>query len=189
MEIVKNSIQGVFEITLKPIADNRGFFMRTYDLQIFNQNGLQTQWVQENHSKSIQKDIIRGLHLQLPPFAETKMIRCIKGEVMDVFVDLRKNSPTFGKWGSVIISESNFKCVYIPKGFAHGFCSLTGNCEVVYKVDNYYNKPSELGIIWNDPDVGIAWPVDKPILSEKDSMNMTLKQFIEKYQFIDVENV
>jgi len=149
------------------------FFVRTYDNNVFNENGLKFDWVQENHSKTVKSGTIRGLHFQLPPFAETKLVRCIRGKILDVFVDLRKNSPTFGKWDSIILSEDNYKMVLIPKGFAHGFLTLTDNCKVIYKVDNYYNPEYECGLIWNDSDLNINWGIDNPILSEKDKKNIT----------------
>lgn len=186
MKIEELKIKGVFEITLNPRVDDRGFFMRTFDTKIFDEAGINNNWVQENHSKTIKKSTIRGLHFQLPPFAETKLIRCIRGEVLDVFVDLRKNSDTFGKWGSVILSEDNYKMLLIPRGFAHGFCTLTDYCEVVYKVDNYYSPVYERGLLWNDKDLNINWPVENPILSDKDKNNMTLAEFINKYNSIEI---
>ena len=177
MEIKEKKISGTFEIILNSIIDNRGFFMRTYDDKIFEEFGIDNKWVQENHSKSLDKGIIRGLHFQFPPFAETKLIRAIRGTVLDVFVDLRKNSKTFGQWDSVELSEENKKMVYIPRGFAHGFCTLTENCEVVYKVDNYYAPDYECGIIWNDAGLDIDWGIKNPILSKKDQRNMTLAEF------------
>ncbi len=187
MEIKQKKIKGVFEISLKPHQDNRGFFMRTFDDKIFREVGLERNWVQENHSRSEKKGIIRGLHFQLPPFTETKMVRCIRGAVWDVFVDLRKNSPTFGQWDGIELSAENKKMIFIPKGFAHGFCTLTEISEVVYKVDNYYAPEHERGLLWNDKTIGINWPVDKPILSAKDEKNMTLEEFIEKYKYLEIE--
>ena len=179
MEFIEKKLKGAFEIKLKPIGDNRGFFMRVFDDKLFEAAGLNYKWVQENHSKSEKKGIIRGLHLQLPPFAETKLIRAIRGEVLDVFVDLRKGSPTFGQWDSVLLSEKTYNYVLVPRGFAHSICTLTDKCEVIYKVDNYYSPEHEIGIIWNDKDININWPVSNPILSKKDSNNMTLKEYIE----------
>lgn len=186
MEFIKKNLKGVFEINLKPYEDQRGFFMRTFDLKSFEEAGIQQQWVQENHSKSTQKGILRGLHFQLPPFAETKLVRCIRGKVLDVFVDLRKNSKTFGQWDAAELSEENKKMVLIPRGFAHGFCTLTDISEVVYKVDNYYSPDHECGIIWNDPDLGIDWAIENPTLSEKDRNNLTLKEFIQRHSAIEV---
>ncbi len=181
MNIKERKLKGVFEISLKPLADNRGFFMRTFDDKIFKEAGLERNWVQENHSRSEEKGIIRGLHFQLPPFTETKMVRCINGAVLDVFVDLRKDSPTFGHWDSIELTAENKKMIFIPRGFAHGFCTLTDISEVVYKVDNYYSPENERGLLWNDKSVGINWPTNKPILSDKDQKNMTFEEFIKEY--------
>ena len=151
--------------------------MRTYDLEFFKENGIHREWVQENHSCSIQKGIIRGLHFQLPPYSETKLVRCIRGSVLDVFVDLRKDSNTFGKWDSIVLSDENKRMIFIPRGFAHGFCTLTTESEVLYKVDNYYNKQSEHGIKWDDTDLNIQWGVNHPIISDKDSKNLSFNEF------------
>lgn len=186
MEFIKQAIEDVFEVRLNPHMDNRGFFMRTFDDEIFINMNLKRKWVQENHSKSKKKGLIRGLHFQLPPYTETKLIRAIRGEVLDVFVDLRKDSSTFGQWGSILLSENKFNCAFIPRGFAHGFCTLTEICEVVYKVDNYYAPKYECGIIWDDIDLNINWPVSNPVLSEKDKKNLTLKEFIEKYNSLEI---
>ncbi len=184
MEIKERKIKGTFEITLNPILDDRGFFMRTFDDAIFKEKGLERKWVQENHSRSEEKGIIRGLHFQLPPFTETKLVRCVKGAVLDVFVDLRKDSETFGQWDSIELSEDNKKMIFIPRGFAHGFCTLTEISEILYKVDNFYSPKFECGLLWNDNDVGIKWPTNSPILSEKDKKNMTLQEFISNHKFI-----
>lgn len=186
MLITKGKFNGIYIIELKPFIDERGFFMRTYDENIFIENGIVRKWVQENHSKSLKKGIIRGLHFQLPPYSETKLVRCIRGRIQDVFVDLRKNSKTFGKWDSLELSDDNFKCVLIPKGFAHGFCTLTENCEVVYKIDNYYLKEKECGLIWNDVNLNIKWETDDPYISDKDKNNITFEEFILKYKYIIV---
>ena len=162
--------------------------MRTFDMDIFNAAGINRQWVQENHSRSEQKGIIRGLHFQLPPYAETKLVRCIRGAILDVFVDIRKGSLTFGKWDSIELSEENKKCILIPRGFAHGFCTLTDVSEVMYKVDNYYSKENERGLLWNDIEIGIEWPVDSPILSAKDQNNQTLADFIKEHGKIEILN-
>ncbi len=184
MEIKERKLKGVFEITLNPHLDDRGFFMRTFDIKIFKEAGLGRQWVQENHSRSETKGIIRGLHLQIPPFSETKLVRCINGSILDVFVDLRFESVTFGRWDSIELNAENKKMIFIPKGFAHGFCTLTEVSEVVYKVDNYYSKEQEIGLIWNDKDLAIEWPFVNPVLSKKDSKNFTLNEFVNKYNAI-----
>ncbi len=181
MEIKPGKLKGTFEIILDPHTDERGFFMRVFDDKLFKKAGINNKWVQENHSRSEKMGIIRGLHFQLPPFAETKLLRCIRGKVWDVFVDLRKGSSTFGKWDAVKLSEENKKIVLIPRGFAHGFCTLTNISEVIYKVDNYYSPEHECGLLWNDTDLNIDWPIDKPILSDKDKNNMSFAEFLERY--------
>lgn len=186
MEITEGKIKGTYVIDLKPHGDHRGFFMRTYDQQIFTNFGIDRPWVQENHSLSEHANVVRGLHFQLPPFAETKMVRCIQGRVLDVFVDIRKGSPTYGQWDAVEISALNKRMVYIPKGFAHGFATLEAGSEVVYKVDNYYSPENERGLLWNDPALAIKWPVEKPILSDKDQKNLSLAEFTEEYGGIDL---
>ncbi|MDA3954700.1 MAG: dTDP-4-dehydrorhamnose 3,5-epimerase [Bacteroidales bacterium] len=185
MEISERKLKGTYEICLNPHVDNRGFFMRTFDESIFKEKGLERKWVQENHSRSEEKGIIRGLHFQLPPFTETKLVRCIKGKILDVFVDLRKDSKTFGMWDSIELSATNKKMIYIPRGFAHGFCTITNESEILYKVDNFYNAKAEVGIIWNDPDIKINWQVDTPVLSLKDKNNLLLKDFIKHFQGIE----
>ena len=185
--IKERKLRGVFMIQLDPREDKRGFFMRVYDDTIFKKYGIHRNWVQENHSRSVEKGVIRGMHFQFPPYTETKLIRSISGEIYDVFIDLRKDSPTFGKWDSIKLSAENKKMIYIPRGFAHGFCTLTKNCEVVYKVDNYYAPDSEGSIRWDDPDLGIGWPVDNPILSKKDSEAKSFRKFIETYGGLEVD--
>lgn len=180
MIIKSGSIPGIHEITLSPKADHRGHFTRTYDKQKYTELGLVSHWVQENRSFSKKKGTIRGLHLQFEPYAETKLIGVSRGAIFDIFVDLRKGSPTFGSWDSILLTEDNNRMVYIPKGFAHGFCTLTNDCEVVYKVDNYYSPKNEGGVIWNDATLRITWPIIKPILSEKDTKLPNLEEFLRK---------
>ncbi|MCE1201605.1 MAG: dTDP-4-dehydrorhamnose 3,5-epimerase [Bacteroidia bacterium] len=186
MDFKKRRIEGVIEISLNPIRDNRGFFMRTLDEKIFIEEGIVHHWVQENHSKSIKKGIIRGLHFQLPPFSEAKLVRCISGAIFDVFVDLRKDSPTFGQWDSVILNEDNYTMILIPRGLAHGFCTLTTSAEVLYKVDNFYNPDAERGLLWSDHVLNINWPTSEPIVSEKDQKNMTFETFIKQFKHLSV---
>ncbi len=184
MIIKELNIEGVYEIQLESVSDKRGNFTRIFDDKIFSEHNLQTKWVQENHSFSLKKNTIRGLHFQFPPFSETKLVRCIRGEIYDVFVDLRKDSLTFGKWESKILSLNNNKMVIIPRGFAHGYCTLTDNCEVLYKVDNYYNPHKESGIRYNDVDLDIHFPFDwtsNLIMSEKDSSLQSFKEFVKNY--------
>jgi len=186
MLIKESKLKGVFEIDLEPHEDRRGFFMRVYDDKIFKQYGIHRNWVQENQSLSKGKDIIRGLHFQFPPDGETKLVRVISGQVYDVILDLRKGSATFGEWDSFRLSADNKKMIYIPRGFAHGMCTLTKNCVMLYKVDNYYAPESEGIIRWDDPDIGIDWPVDNPVLSERDSRGQSFKEFVETHGGLEV---
>lgn len=186
MEIIERRLKGVYEITLKPHVDGRGFFMRTYDDKIFEKAGINRKWVQENHARSERKNIIRGLHFQHPPYSESKLVRSVVGAVMDVFVDLRKDSLTFGEWDAIKLSAENKKMILIPGGFAHGYQTLTEISEVFYKVDNYYTPESECGLLWNDLGLNIKWPISNPILSGKDKKNMTFSEFKEKYGGLEI---
>jgi dTDP-4-dehydrorhamnose 3,5-epimerase len=186
MLIKEKKLKGVFEINLEAREDRRGFFMRVYDDAIFKRYGIHRNWVQENHSLSTEKGTIRGFHFQFPPHAETKLVRVISGEVYDVILDLRKGSSTFGEWDSIRLSADNKRMIYIPRGFAHGMCTLTKNCVMLYKVDNYYAPESEGTIRWDDPDIGIDWPADNPILSEKDSTAKSFKEFVETHGGLEV---
>jgi dTDP-4-dehydrorhamnose 3,5-epimerase len=186
MQIKKKKLKGVFEITLEPREDNRGLFMRTYDENIFAAAGLNQQWVQENHSYSKKKGTLRGLHFQFPPHAEIKLIRAVRGEIFMVCVDIRRGSPTLGKWESLVLSESNLKAVYVPEGFALGMCALSDDCTLLYKMGAYYMPESQGVIKWNDPDIGIKWPADNPILSERDAAAMSFKEFMAKHKGLSV---
>jgi dTDP-4-dehydrorhamnose 3,5-epimerase len=170
----KLEIPGLILIEPKVFEDGRGFFMETYKMPDFIATGIEGNFVQENHSRS-SKGVLRGLHYQNPPFAQGKLVRVIRGEIFDVSVDIRRGSPTWGKWVGVILSEENKNVLYVPAGLAHGFCVLSKIAEVIYKTTNVYSAESEAGIIWNDEDLNIEWPVKKPILSEKDRRWPTLK--------------
>jgi dTDP-4-dehydrorhamnose 3,5-epimerase len=180
MQIKPLKLSGTYEIILEPRSDERGYFMRVYDEATFQENGLTTAWVQENQSFSKQ-GVIRGLHFQKPPHAETKLVRVVVGTVWDVFVDLRKNSSTYGQWDAIEISEDNKKLVYIPTGFGHGFCALTETALVLYKVDETYHPESEGSLKWNDESLGITWPVKQPLTSPKDAKAMSFKDFVSPF--------
>ncbi len=167
-------IPEVVLIEPKVFEDERGFFMETYKMPDFVTAGIKANFVQDNHSRST-KGILRGLHYQNPPFAQGKLVRVVKGEIFDVAVDIRTGSPTWGKWIGVILSEENKNSLYVPETFAHGFCVLSEVAEVIYKTTNVYSAEAEAGIIWNDEDLNIEWPVKKPILSEKDQSLPSLK--------------
>jgi len=150
--------------------------MRAFDEAVFLKHGLITRWVQENEACSTRLGIVRGLHFQRPPAAETKLVRVVSGRALDVFVDLRRSSPTFGRWGAVQLSAERQNMVYIPKGFAHGYCTLTDRVVMLYKVDAPYSPQLEGGVRWNDPALGVAWPVTEVLLSPKDAALPMLKE-------------
>ncbi|WPP42090.1 dTDP-4-dehydrorhamnose 3,5-epimerase [Paenibacillus hunanensis] len=162
---------------LEPIihGDNRGFFMESYNEQVMNELGINYRFIQDNHSLSVESGVLRGLHYQLNPKAQTKIIHVIAGAIYDVIVDVRKDSDTFGQWMGFILSEDNKRQLLVPQGFAHGFCTLVANTQVIYKVDQYYSPEHDRGILWNDPELGIDWPISDPILSEKDKKHPLLK--------------
>lgn len=162
---------------IEPIVhtDNRGFFMESYNQNLFDENQLNYSFIQDNHSLSKDAGVVRGLHYQLNPKAQTKLVRVLSGAIYDVIVDVRKNSPTYGQWMGVILSEHNHRQLLVPKGFAHGFCTLVPDTEVLYKVDDYYSPEHDRGILWNDPELAIDWPLSNPILSEKDQNHPLLK--------------
>lgn len=165
----KTEVEGIYIIEPKVFGDNRGYFMETYNYNDFAAAGLDMKFVQDNQSKS-KKGVLRGLHLQKKN-PQGKLVRVIKGEVYDVAVDLRKNSPTYGKYVGVILNEENKKQFYIPEGFAHGFVVLSEEAEFTYKCTDFYDPSDEGGILWNDPDINIPWPIDgldEVLLSEKD---------------------
>ena len=160
-------IPDVISITPHLFNDERGYFFENFNHSTFKQDQIDLNFIQENFSKS-KKNVIRGLHFQKNPKAQAKLVTAVSGEIFDVAVDLRKNSPTFGKWVSEILSEVNHKSLYVPEGFAHGFCVLSEGATVVYKINQEYSPDHEQGIIWNDPDIGISWPISASIISEKD---------------------
>ncbi|MDK2907719.1 MAG: dTDP-4-dehydrorhamnose 3,5-epimerase [Candidatus Woesearchaeota archaeon] len=164
MKIERKSINDVLVIIPDVYRDERGYFFESY-----NKSKLPElpDFVQDNQSYSV-KNVIRGLHYQRPPYEQAKLVRALRGKILDVAVDIRKDSPTYGKYVSEILSEDNFKQLFIPRGFAHGFSVLSDEAIVLYKTDNFYNKESEGGIVWNDSKLGIDWMVDNPIVSEKD---------------------
>ena len=175
MKITKTKLDGVVVIEPDVFGDNRGFFMESWNKKKMEEAGLFYDFVQDNHSKSTVKGTIRGIHFQKGDKAQAKLVRCIKGVVLDVAVDLRKNSPTFKQWVGVELSAENKKQLLIPRGFGHGFVTLTDDVEFLYKADNYYAPEADAGIRWNDPDIGVEWGVENPILSEKDKKNPFLK--------------
>ena len=177
MEFKSTKFKDAWIIQPKVFKDVRGFFLESFSNKWFEEKNLTVNFIQDNHSKSAVVGVLRGLHFQLPPYTQTKLVRVTKGKVYDVIVDLRQNSKTYGQWQGFELSEQNFIMLLIPKGFAHAFCTLKPNTEFMYKVDEYYLSDSEDGIIWNDPSINIDWPIKEPILSEKDSKLQTFKEF------------
>ncbi len=176
MQIERTAIPDVVVVTPAKYGDERGFFAEVYNAKSYADAGIDMQFVQDNHSLSAEVGVLRGLHFQLPPFAQDKLVRVTRGSILDVAVDLRRSSPTFGQHVAVEISAENFRQILVPRGFAHGFITREPNTEVMYKVTNYYSPDHDRGIIWNDPDLGIDWRNDgrEPILSGKDSLHPTL---------------
>ncbi|SYX86447.1 dTDP-4-dehydrorhamnose 3,5-epimerase [Paenibacillus alvei] len=176
MRVESLSLSGAHIIEPAIHGDHRGFFMESYNEQRLKEQGISYNFIQDNQSLSAEAGVLRGLHYQLNPKAQTKLIRVITGVIYDVIVDIRKNSPTFGQWVGVTLSEHNHRQLLIPKGFAHGFCTLVPNTQVLYKVDEYYSPANDRGILWNDPALNINWPTSNPILSDKDKLHPTLKE-------------
>ena len=172
MEVIKTDIEGVVIIEPRIFKDERGYFYESFSQREFEEKVCRTVFVQDNQSKS-SYGVLCGLHFQKPPYAQSKLVRCIKGTVLDVAVDIRKGSPTFGKYVAVELSEDNHRQFFIPRGFAHGFAVLSDEAVFQYKCDNFYNKESEGAVAWDDPELCIDWkvPADKVLLSEKDKQN------------------
>lgn len=169
MKIINTQIKDVKILEPSILEDHRGYFMESYNQSLMENLNIKNNYIQDNQSLSVRAGTLRGLHYQLNPKAQTKLVRVLRGAIYDVSVDIRKNSPTYGKWVGVILSEHNKRQLLIPKGFAHGFCTLVDYTEVMYKVDEYYSKEHERGIQWDDPFLDISWPTNKVILSEKDA--------------------
>ena len=179
MEIIETKIKDLLIIKPDVFADERGYFFESYNKQRFSEHGLEMNFVQDNESQSM-KGVLRGLHFQNAPYAQGKLVRVVKGAVMDVAVDLRKGSPTFGQWESVELTEGNKFMYWIPEGFAHGFVCLADHSVFTYKCTNVYNKASEGSIRWNDPDLNIDWKIEHPILSEKDKVAPLFREYVGK---------
>lgn len=170
----KLDIPEVILVESKVFLDERGLFMESFKESVFISNGIKTRFVQDNFSHS-SKGVLRGLHYQKDPKAQAKLVMAITGEIFDVAVDIRKGSPTYGKWIGQTLSDKNHNLLYVPEGFAHGFCVLSDTADVLYKVNSEYSPEHERGILWNDPDLSIKWPTDKPVMIKKDLELPTLK--------------
>lgn len=185
MQVEPTELPGVLIIVPRVFGDARGFFFESYNQETFRAHGIDTVFVQDNHSKSV-RGTLRGLHFQLAPAAQVKLIRCVRGAIWDVAVDIRVGSPTFSKWVGVELTADNFRQLYIPIGFAHGFCVLSEEAEVLYKTSYVYSPSHERGIIWNDPMLNIAWPVAEPLLSARDQRAGSLADYLsgEPFAFV-----
>lgn len=180
--IEKTIFEGLYIVNQKRNIDERGYFVEAFKKKDFEKNGINIDFVQDNHSYSKSSYTLRGLHLQMPPMDQAKLVKVIKGSIVDIALDLRPSSSTYKKYFKIKLTDSNDKQLFIPTGFAHGFLTLENNTEVIYKTSNYYNKDKELGILWSDTDLKIKWhdASFKPIISEKDKINPTLKS-LEKF--------
>lgn len=181
MKIEKTKLEGVVIITPDVFGDHRGFFMESWSERKMEESGLHYNFVQDNHSLSTVKGTLRGIHFQKGDKAQAKLVRCVRGAVLDVAVDLRHDSPTYKQWVAVELSAENKKQLMIPRGFGHGFVTLNDEVEFLYKADNYYAPEADGGIRWNDPEIGVEWGVEKPILSAKDEKNPFLKELGEVF--------
>lgn len=182
MKIIQTHINDLVVIEPKVFGDHRGWFVESYNKKIYHDNGISIDFNQDNHSLSKEKGVLRGLHFQNDPYAQTKLVRCTRGKIWDVAVDLRKSSATYLKWFGIELTPENHKMLLIPQGFAHGFITLEENSEVQYKVDNYYNPSTDRSIKYNDPDINIKWPIKNVILSEKDEKAPFLKDSDVNYK-------
>jgi dTDP-4-dehydrorhamnose 3,5-epimerase len=183
MKIIETKIKGLFEIEPAVFKDQRGYFFESFNSEKFREHGIEANFLQDNESMS-QKNVLRGLHFQDGQYSQGKLVRVIKGSVLDVVVDCRKGSKTYGEWHKVLLSEENKKQLWIPRGFAHGFLTLEDDTIFSYKVDNLYNKESERCIVWNDKDLNIDWGIENEndlIISEKDVDGMKFNNFVSKF--------
>lgn len=171
-------INGLVLVTSDKYEDKRGYFRELNKKSLFNNAKINYNFVQDNYSVS-NYGVIRGLHMQKPPYSQAKLVHVLNGEILDIAVDMRKSSPTFKEYAKINLKSSEGNSLFIPEGFAHGFCSLRDNTIVMYKNSKEYNKESELGLIWNDPDIGINWPIEDPIISSKDKSFPNLNSFLE----------
>lgn len=183
MKILKTRIEEVLIIEPTVHGDQRGWFTETYSKDKFGENGIIVDFIQDNHSFSAQKGTLRGLHFQLHPKAQAKLVRCTQGKILDVAVDIREGSPTYKEWVAVELTGENKKQLLIPKGFAHGFLTLTDNVEVQYKVDEYYSSENDRSIRFNDPEIGVEWNIESPILSSKDLNASLLKDSDANFKY------
>ncbi len=187
MEVIETTIPEVKLIRPPRHGDDRGYFSEVYSRRAWSQLGLDLEFIQDNQSLSRQPGIVRGLHFQVPPFAQTKLMRVVRGKILDVAVDIRRGSPTFGRFVAAVLSADQWNQMLIPKGFAHGFCTLEPDTEVLYKVDTFYEPTHDRGLLWSDPELGIKWPVDndRATLSERDRRHPRLSELPPYFFYSD----
>lgn len=183
MTLIKTEIDGVYIVEPKVFGDNRGWFYESYSKKAFEELGIDIDFVQDNRSFSAKKGTLRGLHCQTDPKAQAKLVSCTRGEIIDVAVDIREGSPTYMKHVAVTLSEENKKMLLIPKGCLHGFVTVSEDVELSYKVDELYSPENDRSIRWNDPEIGVEWGIDEPILSEKDKNAPLLKDSDVKFKY------
>ena len=176
-ERLETGLEGLALIEPKVFGDDRGFFVETFSLDAWRELGVDAEFVQHNHSRS-SKGTLRGLHFQTSP-GQAKLLRCPRGKIFDVAVDLRSDSPTYGKWEGYVLDDENHRQLFVPVGFAHGFCVLSETADVTYLVSSLYDPETEAGIRWNDPEVGVQWPVEDPLLSQRDIDAPTLAEIAD----------
>lgn len=182
MEVIETKLAGCYEVIPQVFGDHRGFFMESWSKRAFETAGLSYDFIQDNHSLSAVKGTLRGIHFQRGKKSQAKLVRCVKGAVLDIAVDLRPSSPTYKQWVGVELSAENKKQLLIPRGFGHAFLTLTDNVEFLYKADNFYAPEADGGIRWNDPEIGVDWGISNPILSEKDSKAPLLKDAVTGFE-------
>ena len=183
MKVERLEIPEVVMIIPDRFRDHRGFFSETYNGRVLSDIGLELDFVQDNHSLSVEKGTVRGLHFQIPPHAQVKLVRVVRGAIFDVAVDIRKGSPTYGRHVSAVLSAEAWNQALVPVGFAHGFFSLEPDTEVLYKVSDYYSPEHDKGLLWNDPDLGIAWPISEAVLSDKDARHPALRDLPDYFTY------
>jgi dTDP-4-dehydrorhamnose 3,5-epimerase len=184
MKVTTTKLHGLKLIDPAVFGDHRGFFMESYSSRLYADKGIDCVFIQDNHSLSAEAGVLRGLHYQLNPKAQSKLVRVTAGAIYDVVVDIRQGSPTFGQWEGFILSASNKRQLFIPQGFAHGFCTLVPQTELLYKVDEFYSPEHDRGIAWNDPALAIDWPLLQPVLSDKDAKQPVLVDAEINFNFV-----
>jgi dTDP-4-dehydrorhamnose 3,5-epimerase len=185
MQVISTAIADVKEIRPVRHRDPRGFFSEIFREDVLREHGIDAPFIQENHSLSVDRGVVRGLHFQSPPAGQAKLVRVAAGSVLDVAVDIRSGSPSYGRHVAVVLSAAEGNQLYVPEGFAHGFCTLEPNTEVIYKVNRYYSREHDLGLAWDDPELGIAWPVskDEAVLSDKDRRQPVLADLPAHFRY------